>query len=133
MRLRRIHPLLAAPALLLAAPALLLACRQERTTVVARQNVGSAPQENAAKAAPASTEPDAGTCDDDAACGNMFGDTIGDSFGAGGLGLTGTGSDCVDAGLQQAIGLGNMGGTGHGAGTGAGLSDAGCRPGDASP
>jgi len=54
--------------------------------------------------------------------GNMWGDQIGDSFGAGGLGLRGTGSD--DGGLVGArgegIGLGNIGTLGHGAGTGTG-------------
>ncbi len=47
----------------------------------------------------------------------MWGDTIGDSFGAGGLGLRGMG----DAGAPgEGIGLGNIGTLGHGAGTGTG-------------
>ncbi len=46
---------------------------------------------------------------------NMWGDTIGDSFGAGGLGMSG------DAGHGGGgIGLGNIGGLGHGSGTGQG-------------
>ncbi len=48
--------------------------------------------------------------------GNMWGDPIGDSFGAGGLGLRGTGD--LDGG--EGIGLGNIGTIGHGAGTGTG-------------
>ena len=48
----------------------------------------------------------------------MFGDTIGDSFGAGGLGLSGVGEG--GGGRGEGIGLGNFGGLGHGAGTGTG-------------
>ncbi len=48
----------------------------------------------------------------------MFGDAIGDSFGAGGLGLTGVGEG--GGGRGEGIGLGNTGTIGHGAGTGTG-------------
>ena len=50
--------------------------------------------------------------------GNMWGDTIGDSFGAGGLGLSGVGEG--GGGRGEGIGLGNIGTFGHGAGTGTG-------------
>ena len=51
--------------------------------------------------------------------GNMWGDTIGDSFGAGGLlGLSGVGEG--GGGRGEGIGLGNIGTIGHGAGTGTG-------------
>ena len=50
--------------------------------------------------------------------GNMWGDTIGDSFGAGGLGLSGIGEG--GGGRGEGIGLGNIGTIGHGAGTGTG-------------
>jgi hypothetical protein len=43
--------------------------------------------------------------------GNMFGDQIGDSFGAGGLGLTGVGEG---GGRGEGIGLGNIGTIGDG-------------------
>ena len=49
--------------------------------------------------------------------GNMWGDTIGDSFGAGGLGLAG---DAGGGGRGEGIGLGNIGTIGHGSGTGTG-------------
>jgi hypothetical protein len=54
--------------------------------------------------------------------GNMWGDQIGDSFGAGGLGLRGTGGDGGESGggRGEGIGLGNIGTIGHGAGTGTG-------------
>ncbi len=52
--------------------------------------------------------------------GNMWGHAIGDSFGAGGLGLTGTGPSA--GGMGQGIGLGSIGTLGHGAGTGTGQS-----------
>ncbi|MEI8257097.1 MAG: hypothetical protein WCJ30_15600 [Deltaproteobacteria bacterium] len=48
--------------------------------------------------------------------GSMFGDTIGDSFGAGGLGPTGAGR----GGGSSSIGLGSIGSMGRGAGTGTG-------------
>ncbi len=50
--------------------------------------------------------------------GNMWGDQIGDSFGAGGLGLSGIGEG--GGGRGEGIGLGNIGTIGHGAGTGTG-------------
>ena len=50
--------------------------------------------------------------------GNMWGDAIGDSFGAGGLGLSGVGEG--GGGRGEGIGLGNIGTIGHGAGTGQG-------------
>ena len=50
--------------------------------------------------------------------GNMWGNSIGDSFDAGGLGLRGTGSG--GGGNGEGIGLGNIGTIGHGAGTGTG-------------
>jgi hypothetical protein len=56
---------------------------------------------------------DAGPPDDD---GNMWGDSIGDSFGAGGLGLSGIGA----GGGGKGEGLGSIGSIGHGAGTGTG-------------
>ena len=56
--------------------------------------------------------------DEMSARGNMWGDTIGDSFGAGGLGLSGVGEG--GGGRGEGIGLGNFGGLGHGAGTGTG-------------
>ena len=56
--------------------------------------------------------------DEKSARGNMFGDTIGDSFGAGGLGLSGVGEG--GGGRGEGSGLGNFGGLGHGAGTGTG-------------
>ncbi len=55
---------------------------------------------------------------DAGARGNMWGDQIGDSFGAGGLGLTGVGDG--GGGRGEGIGLGNIGTIGHGAGTGTG-------------
>ncbi|MDI1430519.1 AgmX/PglI C-terminal domain-containing protein [Polyangium sorediatum] len=50
--------------------------------------------------------------------GNMWGDNIGDSFGAGGLGLSGIGEG--GGGRGEGIGLGSIGTIGHGAGTGTG-------------
>jgi hypothetical protein len=44
----------------------------------------------------------------------LWGDEIGDAFGAGGLGLSGIGAG--GGGRGQGIGLGNVGGIGHGAG-----------------
>ena len=53
--------------------------------------------------------------------GNMWGDAIGDSYGAGGLGLTGTGAgDGGGGGRGEGIGLGNIGTMGHGSGLGSG-------------
>ena len=56
--------------------------------------------------------------DDKSAMGNMFGDSIGESNGAGGLGLSGLGEG--GGGRGEGIGLGNFGGLGHGAGNGTG-------------
>lgn len=50
--------------------------------------------------------------------GNMWGDAIGDAFGAGALGLSGVGEG--GGGRGEGIGLGNIGTLGHGAGTGTG-------------
>lgn len=50
--------------------------------------------------------------------GNMWGDEIGDSYGAGGLGLSGIGEG--GGGRGEGIGLGSIGTIGHGAGTGKG-------------
>jgi hypothetical protein len=52
--------------------------------------------------------------------GNIWGDKIGESFGAGGLGLSGVGEGAADGGRGEGIGLGNIGTIGHGAGTGTG-------------
>lgn len=48
--------------------------------------------------------------------GNMWGDAIGDAFGAGGLGLSGVGEG--GGGQGEGIGLGSIGTMGHGAGYG---------------
>jgi len=47
----------------------------------------------------------------DGARGSMWGDDVGDSFGAGGLGLTGTGQGYGGGGRGEGIGLGHMGTT----------------------
>ncbi len=70
---------------------------------------------------------DSSGVDDKSARGNMFGDAIGDAFGAGGLGLMGTGEG--GGGHGEGIGLGNFGGLGHGAGTGTGQGIGGGRGG----
>ena len=68
-------------------------------------------------AAPAKAAPTAPWGRDDSlAQGNMWGDSIGDSFGAGGLGLSGIGEG--GGGRGEGIGLGNVGTIGRGAGTG---------------
>src|SRR6185295_8256928 len=72
-------------------------------------NVGGGADPNA-PTAPWGREDSLGT-DPMSARGNMWGDAIGDSFGAGGLGLSGVG---------EGGGLGNIGTIGHGAGTGNG-------------
>jgi tetratricopeptide (TPR) repeat protein len=59
-----------------------------------------------------------GNGDPMSARGNMWGDAIGDSFGAGGLGLSGVGEG--GGGRGEGIGLGSIGSIGHGAGTGQG-------------
>jgi hypothetical protein len=56
--------------------------------------------------------------DDVSANGNMWGDEIGDAFGAGGLGLSGIGEG--GGGRGEGVGLGNIGTMGHGSGTGSG-------------
>ncbi|MFO0548187.1 MAG: AgmX/PglI C-terminal domain-containing protein [Polyangiaceae bacterium] len=56
--------------------------------------------------------------DEKSARGNMWGDEIGDAYGAGGLGLSGIGEG--GGGRGEGIGLGNIGTLGHGAGTGTG-------------
>ncbi len=50
--------------------------------------------------------------------GNIWGDEIGESFGAGGLGLSGVGEG--GGGVGEGIGLGSIGVIGHGAGSGVG-------------
>ena len=62
--------------------------------------------------------------DEKSARGNMFGDAIGDSFGAGGLGLSGVGEG--GGGRGEGIGIGEFG-FGHGAGTGPGQGIGGGR------
>ncbi|HEY6463989.1 MAG TPA: AgmX/PglI C-terminal domain-containing protein [Polyangiaceae bacterium] len=57
--------------------------------------------------------------------GSMFGEAIGDAFGAGGLGLSGVGES---GGFAGGIGLGSLGTTGHGSGTGIGQGPGGLRP-----
>jgi hypothetical protein len=52
---------------------------------------------------------------------NLWGDDIGEAFGAGGLGLSGIGEG--GGGRGEGIGLGSVGTIGHGSGTGAGQSD----------
>ena len=56
--------------------------------------------------------------DETSARGNVFGDSVADSFGAGGLGLTGLGEG--GGGRFENIGLVNFGPMGHGGGTGPG-------------
>jgi hypothetical protein len=56
---------------------------------------------------------------------SMFGEAIGDAFGAGGLGLSGVGQS---GGVGEGIGLGSLGTLGHGAGTGVGQGIGGSRP-----
>ncbi|MCB9607801.1 MAG: AgmX/PglI C-terminal domain-containing protein [Polyangiaceae bacterium] len=56
--------------------------------------------------------------DEVSAMGNMWGDEIGDAYGAGGLGLSGIGEG--GGGRGEGIGLGSIGTIGHGAGTGTG-------------
>jgi tetratricopeptide (TPR) repeat protein len=65
------------------------------------------------------TTPDAAMAGDQSAVrGNMWGDSVGDSFGAGGLGLDGIGTG--GGGKGEGIGLGSIGTIGHGSGAGAG-------------
>ena len=79
-------------------------------------NTGAAGDPNA-PTAPWGRDTSLGT-DDVSARGNMWGDEIGDAFGAGGLGLSGIGEG--GGGRGEGIGLGNIGTLGHGAGTGTG-------------
>ncbi len=79
-------------------------------------NVGGGADPNA-PTAPWGREDSLGT-DPMSARGNMWGDSIGDAFGAGGLGLSGVGEG--GGGRGEGIGLGNIGTIGHGAGTGTG-------------
>ncbi len=62
-------------------------------------------------------EPDAPGSDPQSARGNMWGQPIGDSFGAGGLGLTGSGEG--GGGRGEGIGLGSIGTVGRGGATSA--------------
>ena len=79
-------------------------------------NVGAGGDPNA-PTAPWGREDSSGN-DPMSARGNMWGDAIGDAFGAGGLGLSGVGEG--GGGRGEGIGLGNIGALGHGAGTGTG-------------
>ncbi len=79
-------------------------------------NTGAAGDPNA-PTAPWGRDTSLGT-DEISARGNMWGDEIGDAFGAGGLGLSGIGEG--GGGRGEGIGLGNIGTLGHGAGTGTG-------------
>jgi hypothetical protein len=79
-------------------------------------NTGASGDPNA-PTAPWGQETSSGT-DSLSAMGNMWGDEIGDAFGAGGLGLTGIGEG--GGGRGEGIGLGSIGTLGHGAGTGTG-------------
>jgi Ca-activated chloride channel family protein len=74
------------------------------------QEFGMIGSVNAAPAATATSTPS----DPMSARGNMWGDAIGDSFGAGGLGLRGVGEG--GGGRGEGIGLGKVGTMGHGAG-----------------
>ena len=82
-------------------------------------NVGAGGDPNA-PTAPWGREESSGN-DPMSARGNMWGDAIGDSFGAGGLGLSGVGEG--GGGRGEGIGLGNVGTLGHGAGTGQGFGN----------
>ncbi len=79
-------------------------------------NAGAAGDPNA-PTSPFGRETSSGL-DEVSAQGNMWGDEIGEAFGAGGLGLTGIGEG--GGGRGEGIGLGNIGTMGHGAGTGSG-------------
>jgi hypothetical protein len=79
-------------------------------------NVGAGGDPNA-PTAPWGRDDSLGT-DPLSARGNMWGDAIGDAFGAGGLGLSGVGEG--GGGRGEGVGLGNIGTLGHGAGTGSG-------------
>ncbi len=79
-------------------------------------NAGASGDPNA-PTAPWGRDTSLGT-DEISARGNMWGDEIGDAFGAGGLGLSGIGEG--GGGRGEGIGLGNIGTLGHGAGIGTG-------------
>lgn len=79
-------------------------------------NAGAAGDPNA-PTAPWGRDTSLGT-DGVSAMGNMWGDEIGDAYGAGGLGLSGIGEG--GGGRGEGIGLGNIGTIGHGAGIGSG-------------
>lgn len=79
-------------------------------------NTGAAGDPNA-PTAPWGRETSLGM-DEVSAMGNMWGDEIGDAYGAGGLGLSGIGEG--GGGRGEGIGLGSIGTIGHGAGTGTG-------------
>lgn len=104
--------------------ALISACGGPQTT---SQQAEEQPATVVAVPAPAPAAQDAGlaiaeTADADAneveggltAIGTMWGDSIGEAFGVGGLGLTGTGPSA--GGTGEGIGLGSIGTIGHGAG-----------------
>lgn len=79
-------------------------------------NTGAAGDPNA-PTAPWGRDTSSGS-DEVSARGNMWGDEIGDAFGAGGLGLSGIGEG--GGGRGEGIGLGSIGTLGHGAGVGTG-------------
>lgn len=84
--------------------------------IIGLLNTGAAGDPNA-PTAPWGRDTSLGT-DELSARGNMWGDEIGDAFGAGGLGLSGIGEG--GGGRGEGIGLGNIGTLGHGAGIGTG-------------
>ncbi len=99
-----------------------------KSAEVDKMDMAKAEPESAARAAPAAAPDPAPAApwgrddslgnDPVSARGNMWGDEIGDSYGAGGLGLSGIGEG--GAGKGEGVGLGNIGTIGHGAGTGTG-------------
>lgn len=90
---------------------------QRRPAQDAQPSSRSAPMAQAAPPPPSGSASVAGG-DPMSARGNMWGSEIGDSFGAGGLGLSGVGEG--GGGRGEAVGLGRIGVVGHGAGTGSG-------------
>ncbi len=91
---------------------------QEARTIgmIGLLNAGLAGDPNA-PTAPWGRDESLGT-DEVSARGNMWGDDIGDAYGANGLGLSGIGEG--GGGRGEGIGLGALGGLGHGAGLGDG-------------
>jgi len=75
-------------------------------------------QRPAPRSAPKFRPPVVRGADDLSARGNMWGDSVGDAFGAGGLGLSGIGEG--GSGRGEGIGLADIGTIGHGAGSGSG-------------